>query len=207
MIFNLFRKKTPQEITADKLYAQIVAQARQPVFYTDYKIPDDVNGRFELLILHSYMLFHRLRPEDEKTRVIGQAVFDRFFQDMDDSLRERGIGDLSIPKKIKKMAQAFYGRVEAYDTAREDGPDALALALSRNFFPESEEKQPQTDGLADYVYKSDAHLLGLSAKSIASGVLSYPDITPAPDIDLCASQDGNDGMGRAPSKASSEQGK
>lgn len=179
MIFNLFAKKeTKQERVADQLYNIIVKQAREPIFYLDYKIPDSVNGRFELILLHNYLLFYRLREEDEQVREYGQAVFDRFFKDMDHSLREIGIGDLSVPKKIKKMAQAFYGRVEAYDTGREEGREQLASALSRNFFPEEEGEQPEALGLADYLIASTDFLAEQQADKICEGELQFAPIPP-----------------------------
>ena len=178
MIFNFFRKQTDQEKCAIQLYAAIVAQARQPEFYMSYTIPDDINGRFEMIVLHTYMLCHRLKDEDEASRDLGQAVFDRFFQDMDHSLRERGIGDLSVPKKIKKMAQAFYGRVDAYDEAREAGRDELVEALCRNFFPEDEDQRPEVQSLADYVYESTEKLSTMSVEEFKQGTVKFGDIQP-----------------------------
>ncbi|MCT4656762.1 MAG: ubiquinol-cytochrome C chaperone [Cohaesibacter sp.] len=174
MIFNLFKKDEKREKLVDDLYGQIVAQARQPVFYTDYAIPDDINGRFEMILLHVYMLAHRLRGEGEQAQELGQQVFDRFFKDMDHSLREIGIGDLSVPKKIKKMAQAFYGRVEAYDTAREIGREELQTALQRNFFPEEETPPAQSAALADYVIETEETLTKSSWQEFEAGNLAFP---------------------------------
>ncbi|MCV6575582.1 MAG: ubiquinol-cytochrome C chaperone [Cohaesibacter sp.] len=173
MIFNLFKKDSKREELADRLYKQLVDQARLPVFYTDYRIPDTINGRFELLLLHAYMLFRRLVKEDEAVKDLGQAVFDRFFKDMDHSLREIGIGDLSVPKKIKKMAQAFYGRIEAYDTARESGKEPLMEALGRNFFPEDEEQPAELAELADYVIENDKVLALLDIETIKQGSVTF----------------------------------
>lgn len=176
MIFNFFRKETEQEKRVTDLYGAIVAQARQPIFYLEYAVPDDVNGRFEMIVLHAYMLFHRLRDESEEGRALGQQVFDHFFLDMDHSLRERGIGDLSVPKKIKKMAQAFYGRVDAYDKARDEGTEALAHALSRNFFPENEEIKSEADTLARYVETCAEHLASIRLDVFLKGELTFASI-------------------------------
>ena len=179
MIFNLFRKETEQEQTANKLYDTIVAQARQPAFYTDLGVEDSVNGRFEMIVLHAYLLFHRLRPEEGEIKALGQAVFDRFFADMDDSLREIGIGDLSVPKKIKKMAQGFYGRVDAYDEARAAGEEALATALARNVFPEETEERPEAKALAQYVLRNEKVLNDQSAENFLKGEIAFADVTVA----------------------------
>lgn len=176
MIFNLFRKETEQEKRVTELYGAIVAQARQPIFYLEYAIPDDVNGRFEMIVLHAYMLFHRFRDETEEARALGQKVFDHFFLDMDHSLRERGIGDLSVPKKIKKMAQAFYGRVDAYDKARAEGKEQLAAALSRNFFPEAETTRPEAQSLAEYVEACADHLAAIRLEEFFEAKLTYATI-------------------------------
>ncbi len=173
MIFNLFKKDSKRDELADRLYRQLVDQARLPVFYTDYAIPDTINGRFEMILLHAYMLFRRLRDEDEAAKDLGQAVFDRFFKDMDHSLREIGIGDLSVPKKIKKMAQAFYGRIEAYDTAREESKEQLIGALGRNFFPEEESPPSEVSALADYVFENDTVLGNVNVDVIKQGQIPF----------------------------------
>ena len=176
MIFKLFRKETDREKSAAKLYDAIVAQARQPVFYMDYGVDDTTNGRFEMIVLHAYMLMHRLRNEDREAKELAQAVFDRFFRDMDDSLRERGVGDLSVPKKIKKMAQHFYGRVEAYDEAREESEEKLAQALSRNIFADDPETRVEARELATYVLACAARLDEQQPQDFLTGTIEFADI-------------------------------
>ncbi|TLP43414.1 MULTISPECIES: ubiquinol-cytochrome C chaperone family protein [Cohaesibacter] len=176
MIFSLFHKETAQEKAADALYREIVAQARQPEFYIDYQVEDSVTGRFEMIVLHAYMLFHRLRDEDQQARDLGQAVFDRFFKDMDHSLREIGIGDLSVPKKIKKMAQAFYGHVGAYDTSREEGDESFAAALTRNIYPDTDGIHDKAPALVDYVQACTQALAEQSVENFAKGQIHFPAI-------------------------------
>ncbi|SNY93094.1 cytochrome b pre-mRNA-processing protein 3 [Cohaesibacter sp. ES.047] len=173
MIFRLFRKETDREKAAAELYEAIVAQARQPEFYLDYGVEDSTNGRFEMIVLHAYMLLYRLRQEDSAAKTLGQAVFDRFFRDMDDSLRERGVGDLSVPKKIKKMAQHFYGRVEAYDAARADSEERLAEAIERNVFARSQDVTVESRKMANYVFASATELDGQSVEDFASGKIEF----------------------------------
>ena len=115
MIFPLFRRSArPGTISA--LYGAIVAQARLPAFYRDYGVPDTVEGRFELIVLHLALLLERIGQEPG-LRGVGQGVFDRFCQDMDDNLREIGIGDLAMPKHMRRVRAAFYGRAQAYREA------------------------------------------------------------------------------------------
>jgi len=158
MIFGLFRSRDDQRQTL-ALYGAIVAQARQPAFYSELGVPDTLEGRFEMLILHAFLYMHRLKDEDETTRAVAQKVFDAMFADMDRSLREIGIGDLSVPKKIKKMAEAFYGRAAAYDSALAEGREALAAAVRRNVYPD-EGAASHADALADYIINAVEVLAG-----------------------------------------------
>ena len=115
MIFPLFRRPMrPDTISA--LYGTIVAQARMPCFYHDYAVADTVNGRFDLIVLHLALVLDRLAGEPA-LRDLGQGLFDRFCRDMDDNLREMGIGDLKVPKEMRRMGEAFYGRAQAYRAA------------------------------------------------------------------------------------------
>ena len=131
MIFSLFRRKPPEP--SDLIYLEIVRQARQIDFYRDCRVPDTVEGRFEMIILHLALFFYRLRDADDAARRVAQKVVEAFFNDMDRSLREMGIGDISVPKKMKKLGQAYNGRSLAYHRAfaTHDAAD-LADAILRN---------------------------------------------------------------------------
>src|SRR5438105_12562141 len=116
MILRLFRPtRRPDTIAA--LYGAIVAQARHPAFYVHYGVPDTMEGRFDMIVLHAALFFRRLRGESNADRALGQSVFDLFCRDMDHSLREIGVGDLAVPKHMLRLAEAFYGRAAAYDLA------------------------------------------------------------------------------------------
>src|SRR5262245_13557053 len=133
MIFPLFRRSSPQA-TLSALHVMIVAQARLPCFYRKYGVPDTVNGRFDLLVLHLAIVLDRL-AEGSELRPMGQALFDRFCEDMDYNLREIGVGDLSVPKEIQRIGEAFYGRAQAYRSAlASEGDEALVAALARNIY-------------------------------------------------------------------------
>jgi cytochrome b pre-mRNA-processing protein 3 len=148
MILRAFRR-TPETHRIAGLYGAIVAQARLPVFYTHYGVPDTVEGRFELLVLHMVLLLRRLGREAGTApgrgragraagQEMGQELFDRFCRDLDHNLREMGVGDLSVPKRMRGFAEAFYGRQAAYTTAL-GSADAheLEKALARNIFAET----------------------------------------------------------------------
>ena len=103
----------------------IVAQARLPCFYRDYAVADTVNGRFDLIVLHLALVLDRL-AQDPALQSLGQGIFDRFCQDMDHNLREMGVGDLKVPKQMRHMGEAFYGRSQAYRAAWAATDDAAA---------------------------------------------------------------------------------
>jgi cytochrome b pre-mRNA-processing protein 3 len=130
--FNHFRKpRLPPRGTIEAIYGMIVTRAREPLFYRDLGVSDTVNGRFDLLILHLWMVLRRLRPMQGGAR-LAQALFDRFCADMDANLREMGVGDLTVPKRMQAFGEAFYGRAAAYDLALTEGREPLAQALCKN---------------------------------------------------------------------------
>jgi cytochrome b pre-mRNA-processing protein 3 len=171
MIFPLFRRsRRPDTISA--LYGMIVAQARSPVFYRDYAVADTVNGRFDLLLAHLALVVGRLMREEEG-KATGQALFDRFCADMDDNLREIGIGDLSVPKHMKRVGEAFYGRAQAYERAlAEKHGTALIEVVARNVYGGSgDDAAPR---LAAYIRRIAADLDRQPVTAIAAGALSFP---------------------------------
>jgi cytochrome b pre-mRNA-processing protein 3 len=134
MISRLFRR-TPRDHSITSLYGTIVAQARAPAFYQIYGVPDTVNGRLEMIMLHAVLVLRRLEGGAAPGRALGQGLFDHFCRDMDASMREMGVGDLAVPRKMRRIGEAFYGRQAAYREALA-APDEspLAAALQRNVF-------------------------------------------------------------------------
>ena len=171
MILSLFRKKTATE-PVYAVYNSIVAQSRQPVFYAEMGVPDTVTGRFDMISLHMALLFRRLRHGPQATKEFSQAVFDLFFKDMDRSLREMGVSDLGVPKKIQKMGNIFFGLLAAMNEAldRKDA-DALAGVLARNIF--EGEDTPQVRALAAYVLDRDAALAAQPVEAITGGTVRF----------------------------------
>ncbi|UOM33708.1 ubiquinol-cytochrome C chaperone family protein [Acuticoccus sp. I52.16.1] len=132
-----------------QLYDAAVTQARSAVFYTNYGVADTLDGRFEMIVLHISPFINALRS-GATMGVDGQALFDHFLSDMEQNLRTIGVSDLSVPKKMKKMGAAFYGRYEAYLGARDDRT-GLAAAMARNVLDQPDRlASPQAFALADY---------------------------------------------------------
>lgn len=167
-------KRRRREETIERLYGAIVAQARQPAFYRSMAVPDTLEGRFDLLVLHVHLLFRRLASAGEPSRTIAQAVFDRFIADMDDSLRELGVGDLAVPKRMRAMGEAFYGRAAVYDAAfAMPGEQALTEALQRNVYASSAENGSAAS-LARYARMAATALADQDAAVIAAGTVQFP---------------------------------
>jgi cytochrome b pre-mRNA-processing protein 3 len=130
----------PVRRRAEELYAAVVAQARRPEFYARLGVPDSLDGRFELIALHMFLALRRLKAEGEAAS--GQALVDRFVQDMDASLREMGAGDLGVGRRVKAMAQGLYGRIAAYEEGLAQPDDQLEAALRRNLYGTAPEPGP-----------------------------------------------------------------
>jgi cytochrome b pre-mRNA-processing protein 3 len=145
-----------------------------PVFYKANRDPETVDGRFELILLHMY-LFLRHSGRDQADRELGQQVFDLFCRDMDRNLREMGIGDLKVPKEMRRIGEAFYGRSKAYEEALAVGDaDAVAAVISRNVYG-SEGAEPEAAArLASYMMGALADLSEQDSGSIQRGTLSFP---------------------------------
>lgn len=180
MFQRLFgRERQANRAITDALYAEIVAAARQPVFYSEWNVPDTPLGRFEMLSLHMFLFQHRLRGEGGVSREIAQVLIDEFFSDVDHSLRELGIGDQGVPKRMKKLARMFYGRTISYAEALENGDRAaLAAALARNVRPDSA-AWPEADALAGYVLETEGALGKQASDKICTGTIGFP--VPKPD--------------------------
>ena len=175
MIFGLFRKRNHNRSIVDRQYAALTSAARIPYFYSDLSVPDTVMGRFEMLSVVMILFFRRTRASATSGQEIAQEIVDAFFQDIDYSIRELGIGDQSVPKRMKKLAGMFYGRLETYAAALDAGDeDALATALIRNIYPETRDSAPSLSGLARWMVVAEAHLSALSEDQIATGNATLP---------------------------------
>jgi cytochrome b pre-mRNA-processing protein 3 len=175
MIFNLFRP-TPTAHSIASLYGMIVAQARMPAFYRAYGVPDTVDGRFEMVVLHTVLVLRRLDAEPERVRQMGQGLFDHFCRDMDASLREMGIGDLGVPREMRRMGEAFYGRKAAYDAALAGSDDPLLDAtLARNIFGGASGPAQGERKIAAYMRAAVRDLAAQDGQALARGEVGFPD--------------------------------
>jgi len=173
MILRPFRRSSESR-TIGALYGAIVAQARSVAFYTQYGVPDTVQGRFELIVLHLVLVLSRLRREDASGRRFGQQLFDMFCRDLDDNLREMGVGDLAVPKKMRRLGEAFYGRQAAYlaAVAARDQRE-LEKTLARNIF-QREDFDDRTAALARYAEAARQQLDSHDERALLRGEVIFP---------------------------------
>ena len=150
-------------------------QARSPVFYADFGVADQLEGRFDLLVLHLHLVIRRLSAsEDAAARRMAQALFDTFFHDMDRTLRAIGVGDMSVGKKVKDMIRAYYGRCAAYEEALA-GEGDLTGAIRRNVY----EGAPDASGapaLAAYVLRARDRIDATPVAELMAGAVTFPPV-------------------------------
>ncbi|MDJ0937634.1 MAG: ubiquinol-cytochrome C chaperone family protein [Kiloniellales bacterium] len=146
-----FFGRPPGAEAATALYEAVVAQARQPAFYLRCGLPDSLDGRFEMIALHSFIVLRRLRGLGEAADEVAQVFVDTLVLDLDRSLREMGVGDLGVGKRVKRMAAGFHGRITAYDQGLASGPEELEAALRRNVFGTTSPEPWQVSAMAAYL--------------------------------------------------------
>jgi cytochrome b pre-mRNA-processing protein 3 len=174
MILFPFRRN-PRAATIAKLYGAIVAQARQPAFYRDYAVPDTVEARLDMIILHLALVTRRF-GDDAASRGLGQGIFDAFCQDIDDNLREMGVGDLAVPKQMRRVGEAYFGRAAAYRQALEEpGGPGLAEAISRNIYGSGALDSAGAARLTAYVTQAARQLAAQEAGAFHRGQIDFPD--------------------------------
>jgi cytochrome b pre-mRNA-processing protein 3 len=158
---------------AARAYAEVVEQARRPEFFTGYRVPDTLDGRFELVCLHAFLYLHRLKGEPAATAV-AQEFFDAMFSDFDRSLREIGTGDLSVGRQVTRMAEAFYGRIRAYEEGLAVDDAALTAALTRNLYgTSSPTSDQQVARMVGYMRREAARLAVEPAATLISGNIKF----------------------------------
>ena len=170
MIFGFFRKNNVNRAIVERQYGILTTAARQKAFYRSANVPDTVMGRFEMLSVVMILYFRRSGSSSAVVKEIAQEIVDAFFLDLDHSIRELGIGDQGVPKRMKKLASMFYGRVDSYSKALDAGDrDVLAAALKRNFYPETGDDMLSMLRLANYMMDADLALATASDEVLGRG--------------------------------------
>jgi cytochrome b pre-mRNA-processing protein 3 len=170
-MLSMFLRRAKHRAMIERLHAEIVAAARDPAFFTSYSVADSFEGRFEILTLHAWLVLRRLCALPPPGPEIAQDLTDQIFTHLDRALREIGIGDTSVPKRMRRLAEAFLGRCAAYDTALGDGGEALAATLSRNICDHAGDDAGK---LTHYVVVADAVLSTAPITAFSSGPVPFP---------------------------------
>jgi cytochrome b pre-mRNA-processing protein 3 len=169
MVFRLFRRSANRDLI-DRLRGEIVAAARDPVLFTEYGIEDSLEGRFEVLALHAALVLRHLNRMKPPAPEMAHDLTDSLFRSFDGALREMGIGDTGVPKRMRTIAEAFLGRAGAYDRALNGGTPGLAAALARNVY----DGRGNPDRLARYVEAANQALAHASLEAFTSGPVPFP---------------------------------
>lgn len=173
MILRPFRRSLHTDSIAT-LYGAIVAQARSPAFYLEFGVPDTLEGRFDLIVLHLVLVLRRLGGAGDRGAELGQRLFDAFCRDLDGNLREMGVGDLAVPKRMRRFAEAFYGRQAAYLAAlAADDPRDFEKALARNIL-QVEGVDDRAGRLARYARAAARRLDAQDDAGLFGGVSDFP---------------------------------
>ena len=172
LLGRLFRR-SPIKAAVLRLYQAVAAQSRRPEFYLDAGVPDTVDGRFDLILLNAFLVMHGLRQSPEETDGFQQALFDEIFAHMDQSLREMGVGDARLSRQVKAMAEAFYGRVTAYEEGLAGGEGVLEDALQRNLYGTTDVSGTSVALMADYVRRQAGAMDSEMLREVMVGQIQF----------------------------------
>lgn len=164
---------------AAKLFERLVAQARTRNFYEQFGVPDSVDGRFDMVVLHTFLVFQRLRGQGDAAALLAQALYDTLILDLEASLRQLGAGDVGVGKRIRVMTEALQGRIRAYETALAGNPLDLEAALRRNVYGTTEPSTEAVRAMADYLRRGKELADRQPLDRVQRGIFEFP---PAPAL-------------------------
>jgi cytochrome b pre-mRNA-processing protein 3 len=168
-----WRSKAPH---ADELYGAIVAQARLPVFYQGFGVPDTLEGRFVVLSLHLFSVLHRLKGSGKDADAMAQALADRFTADMETVLRELGVGDLAIPKRVRQLIASGAGLLKAFEQALAEGEGTLEGTIASALPGDETAAKAAAARLTPYLLEVLRDLKSKPVQDLCAGTLRFPEI-------------------------------
>ncbi len=177
MLQRLFKRRPAAE-AGRALFKALSAQARRPVFYERLGVADTVEGRFELYVLHLVLVLHRLKGQGAQAAETSQVVFDTFLRNLDEGLRDMGVGDLSVGKKMRKLGEAVYGRIKGYDHALSDAQPVSALEplIGRTVYQDRPDG-PSPAPLARYVAAAVVALAAQPLDEVLQARFAWPEVS------------------------------
>lgn len=174
-MLNRIRERRMRKLLAVRLRDALIEQARMPAFYRDFGVPDTMLGRYEMVCLHAYLLLRRLKGEGAQGRALAQTVHNVIFDDFDVALREVGVGDMGIGKRIKKLARNLHGRISAYERGLAAGNAEMDAALRRNLYASTEPEDRQVAAMIAYIRAARSDIDACDAAAIMSVEPPFPD--------------------------------
>ena len=176
-LWDVLTRRKSHEGTATDLYGLLVAQARTPAFYAVHGVPDTPEGRLEMIVLHVVLLLRRLAKEGDAGSALSQTISETFVTDMDDCMREMGVSDISVARKVKKAAAALFDRIRDYGGALDKQDHEGLSALIASHVLETTEPTAGARRIAAYVVTSQERLSRATLAEIKLGAISFPNIT------------------------------
>ena len=170
---GLLARRRGRRQAVNAAYRAIVARAREPWFFLEWGVPDTLDGRFEVLALHAFLLLNRLKSERAATAEFAQDLFDTMFADLDRAVREMGATDIGVGRHVKEMARGFYGRIAAYEAGLAGSDAVLRDALARNLFGTAPPSEAQLAMAAEYLRDQAAALRAADIPLLLGGAVPF----------------------------------
>ncbi len=176
-MFRWFAERAARREAADKIYEAIVAQSRNPVFYVRCGVPDTLSGRFDMLVIHMFVVMQNLKLGAGEGRLLGKEIIEAFVREMDSMVRDLGISDVHVAQEVRKIADLFYRQLIVYTNAVERrSRDALAEAIWKSFQSGDDNANVGADELADYIFQSIKNIGEMPLNLLLQGHLNFPEI-------------------------------
>ncbi|ODA68568.1 Ubiquinol-cytochrome C chaperone [Methyloligella halotolerans] len=175
--FNWLRQRSPNRLNAEKLYGAIVAQARLPVFYADFDMPDTLEGRLSVLTVHMFAVLRRLKAEGAEGLPLAQELVDAFSADMDTVLREMGVSDMKVPKRVRDICAKSHGVINLLEAAYPEGEEAFGAALVEILPLPPEQAKAASRRLTAYLHKVAEALAEQSLSALRQGNVQFPEVS------------------------------
>lgn len=176
LISRLLQGPGETKQVAEKLFNRVVAQARERVFYERLGVPDTVDGRFDMMALHTFLVFQRLKGQGDRSAVLSQALYDALINDMEASLRQLGAGDIGVGKRIRVMTEALQGRINAYEKALAGSPIEIEGALRRNLYGTTDPDMDAVRAVANYLRRGKDLADSQPIDRLMRGIFDFPSL-------------------------------
>lgn len=164
------------DLRAQNLYGAVVTGARNPMFYWNMRVPDTPEGRFELVALHLFLALERVKDQGEAGQALAQRTIETFVTDMDDCMREMGVGDMVVSKKVKRAAAAFYERSRLYRAALGDEGDAALIRAIEASIEPAVSQPVDAPAIAAYMRAAQLAIAAMPLDALAEGQVSFPQL-------------------------------